>query len=89
MHQLIFQLNVILGKGAYKVVYKALDREEGVEVAWNCLQSTKHEFNEFAQEIEILKKVRHSNIINFHESWFKDGEFVFITELMTSGTLRE
>ena len=33
-------------KGAYKVVYKGLDREEGYEVAWNCnftiLLSKKH-----------------------------------------------
>ena len=29
------KLNLILGKGAYKVVYKALDLEEGIEVAWN------------------------------------------------------
>lgn len=32
------KLNTILGKGAYKVVYKAIDREEGYEVAWNCFQ---------------------------------------------------
>ena len=82
-------MNIILGKGAYKVVWKALDREEGIEVAWNCLQTTKSEFNELSQEIEILTKVRHPNVINFHDSWYMDGEFIFITELMTSGTLRE
>lgn len=32
------KLNTFLGKGAYKVVYKAIDREEGYEVAWNVLQ---------------------------------------------------
>lgn len=32
------KLNVILGKGAYKVVWKAIDLEEGVEVAWNSCQ---------------------------------------------------
>jgi hypothetical protein len=26
-----------LGTGAYKIVYKAFDQEEGVEVAWNTL----------------------------------------------------
>lgn len=29
------KLNVRLGKGAYKVVYKGIDTEEGIEVAWN------------------------------------------------------
>jgi hypothetical protein len=31
-------MNQVLGKGAYKVVYKAIDREEGYEVAWNTCQ---------------------------------------------------
>lgn len=83
------KLNTILGKGAYKVVWKALDLEEGLEVAWNAFQTTKQESTELSQEIEILKKVRHPNIISFRDSWFSNGEFVFITELMTSGTLRE
>ena len=83
------KLNVVLGKGAYKVVYKAIDREEGYEVAWNCFQTSRQEFNELSQEIEILKRVRHPNIINFHDCWYNNVEFIFITELMTSGTLRE
>lgn len=83
------KLNIILGKGAYKVVWKALDLEDGIEVAWNAFQTTKQESTELSQEIEILKKVRHPNIISFRDSWFSNGEFVFITELMTSGTLRE
>ncbi|KAI8885207.1 kinase-like protein [Backusella circina FSU 941] len=40
-------------------------------------------------EIQILKSVRHPNIIAFHDAWYTENEFVFITELMTSGTLRE
>ncbi|KAI8901622.1 kinase-like domain-containing protein [Globomyces pollinis-pini] len=83
------RMNHVLGKGAYKIVYKAIDREEGYEVAWNTCQTTKAEFMELSQEIEILKRVRHPNIIQFHDCWFQNSEFVFITELMTSGTLRE
>jgi serine/threonine protein kinase len=83
------KLNTILGRGAYKTVWKGLDREEGIEVAWNILETTKNEYSELVQETEILKKVRHPNVIHFHDSWYSNGEFVFITELMTSGTLRE
>lgn len=79
----------MLGKGAHKVVYKAIDRDEGYEVAWNCFQTTKQEYTELSSEIDILKRVRHPNIINFHDCWYTNGEFVFVTELMTSGTLRE
>ncbi|CAG8462914.1 6339_t:CDS:10 [Ambispora gerdemannii] len=83
------KLNTVLGKGAYKVVWKAIDRDEGYEVAWNCFQTTRAEYIELNQEIEILRQVRHPNIINFHYCWYKDAEFIFVTELMTSGTLRE
>ncbi|KAI9475629.1 MAG: kinase-like domain-containing protein [Benjaminiella poitrasii] len=85
------KLNTLLGKGAYKVVYKAIDREEGYEVAWNTMQQTLHSPNnkDLEHEIQILKSVRHPNIIAFHDAWYGENEFVFITELMTSGTLRE
>lgn len=32
------RLNTVLGKGAFKVVHKAIDHEDGFEVAWNVLQ---------------------------------------------------
>ncbi len=84
------KLSTVLGKGSCKVVWKAINRDEGVEVAWNCVKTTKDEYSLLSQEIEILKKVRHPNIITFHDSWYNNnGEFVFITELMPSGTLRE
>ncbi|KAL9538138.1 hypothetical protein MBANPS3_011169 [Mucor bainieri] len=84
------KLNTLLGKGAYKVVYKAIDREEGYEVAWNTMQSMQSPNNkDLEHEIQILKSVRHPNIIAFHDAWYGENEFVFITELMTSGTLRE
>ncbi|KAI7878941.1 kinase-like protein [Lichtheimia hyalospora FSU 10163] len=85
-NQRYVRLNTLLGKGAYKVVYKAIDREEGYEVAWNTMQSAPKDLE---HEIEILKSVRHPNIIAFHDAWYQKNEFVFITELMTSGTLRE
>lgn len=84
------KLNTVLGKGAFKLVYKGLDREEGYEVAWNCFQhASKKQYMELSSEIEILKKVRHPNIIAFHDCWYSNNESIFITELMTSGTLRE
>ncbi|KAI8975346.1 kinase-like domain-containing protein [Mycotypha africana] len=85
------RLNTLLGKGAYKVVYKAIDREEGYEVAWNTMQAMASLNNnkDLEHEIQILKSVRHPNIIAFHDAWYGENEFVFVTELMTSGTLRE
>lgn len=29
------QFDTVLGRGAFKTVYKGFDEEEGIEVAWN------------------------------------------------------
>ncbi|KAG0369461.1 Serine/threonine-protein kinase wnk1 [Gamsiella multidivaricata] len=91
------RLNDILGEGAYKNVYRAFDQEEGVEVAWNQLRIdhlTKKEAQKILSEIEILESIRNDHIINFYASWStkapNGGErVVFITELMSSGTLKQ
>ena len=31
----VLQFDTVLGRGAFKTVYKAFDEEEGIEVAWN------------------------------------------------------
>ncbi|KAG0255244.1 Serine/threonine-protein kinase wnk1 [Mortierella polycephala] len=89
----------ILGEGAYKRVYRACDIEEGNEVAWNQLrihQLTKKEAQMILSEIEILQSIRNEHILNFYASWStmspngNGGEsIVFITELMSSGTLKQ
>lgn len=32
---LALQFDIVLGRGAFKTVYKGFDEEEGIEVAWN------------------------------------------------------
>ncbi|KAF9561642.1 Serine/threonine-protein kinase wnk1 [Mortierella alpina] len=91
------RLNEVLGEGAYKHVYRAFDQEEGVEVAWNQLRIdhlTKKEAQKILSEIEILESIRNDHIINFYASWStkapNGGErIVFVTELMSSGTLKQ
>lgn len=89
--------NEVLGEGTFKYVYKAMDIEEAHEVAWNELK-TRH-FNKkavykFEEELKILRMLRHKNILNYYDAWTtRDSEkmhsCVFITELMTSGTLKQ
>ncbi|KAG0275102.1 Serine/threonine-protein kinase wnk4 [Linnemannia exigua] len=91
------RLSEVLGEGAYKHVYRAFDQEEGVEVAWNQLRIdhlTKKEAQKILSEIEILQSIRNEHIINFYASWStkapNGGErIVFVTELMSSGTLKQ
>ncbi|KAI8841974.1 kinase-like domain-containing protein, partial [Chytriomyces cf. hyalinus JEL632] len=88
--------NVLLGKGAYKEVYKAFDEDEGVEVAWNQLRVdhlAKREAQRILSEIQILKSLRNDHIITMYHAWGAKGpdgreRVFFITELMTAGTLK-
>ncbi|KAF9952154.1 hypothetical protein BGZ72_006483 [Mortierella alpina] len=89
----------VLGEGAYKLVYRACDLEEGNEVAWNQLRFdhlSRREAQKILSEIGILQSIRNDHIINFYASWstpspnVAGGErIVFITELMSSGTLKQ
>lgn len=84
-----------LGSGAYKSVLLAFDREQGVQVAWNQINLDKNidadEFKKLYKEISILKQISHPNIIKLHDSWIDEekGNLIFVTELMTSGTLSQ
>jgi WNK lysine deficient protein kinase len=87
------QYDTILGKGAFKTVYKGFDEREGIEVAWNQVKSKDFmdEGKKLTQEINVLKNMKHKNVMFFYDSWIdeKNGTVNFITELFTSGTLRE
>ncbi|XP_074537002.1 uncharacterized protein wnk3 isoform X6 [Halichoeres trimaculatus] len=89
------KFDIELGRGAFKTVYKGLDTETWVEVAWCELQDrklTKAEQQRFKEEAEMLKGLQHPNIVRFYDSWESAlrGKkcIVLVTELMTSGTLK-
>lgn len=84
-----------IGRGSFKTVYKGLDTETGVAVAWCELQEKKLNKNErqrFREEAEMLKGLQHPNIVRFYDYWevtlTKRKYIVLVTELMTSGTLK-
>ncbi|KAG9474250.1 hypothetical protein GDO78_004519 [Eleutherodactylus coqui] len=89
------KFNIEIGRGSFKTVYKGLDTETTVEVAWCELQTrklSKAERQRFSEEVEMLKGLQHPNIVRFYDSWksIVKGQIciVLVTELMTSGTLK-
>ncbi|KAK6748877.1 hypothetical protein RB195_001478 [Necator americanus] len=86
-----------LGRGSFKTVYRGLDTETGVAVAWCELQESKLnrvERQRFREEAEMLKDLQHPNIVRFYDYWERTDPsgkrkyIVLVTELMTSGTLK-
>uniref|UniRef100_A0A7N0ZUD2 non-specific serine/threonine protein kinase n=2 Tax=Kalanchoe fedtschenkoi TaxID=63787 RepID=A0A7N0ZUD2_KALFE len=86
----------VLGKGSSKTVFRAFDEYDGLEVAWNQVK-----INDFLQsprdlerlycEIHLLKTLKHKNIMKIYSSWIDTSvrNINFITEMFTSGTLRQ
>lgn len=79
-----------------KTVYKAFDVILGMEVAWNqvilndVFQSPQ-ELERLYSEVHLLNTLHHPSIMKFYTSWIDADRttFNFITEMFTSGTLRE
>ncbi|XP_054007289.1 mucin-17-like isoform X3 [Hylaeus anthracinus] len=84
-----------IGRGSFKTVYRGLDTQTGVAVAWCELQEKKLNKTErlrFREEAEMLKGLQHPNIVRFYDYWevtlTRRKYIVLVTELMTSGTLK-
>ncbi|KAG0490429.1 hypothetical protein HPP92_007292 [Vanilla planifolia] len=90
------RFNEMLGKGAMKTVYRAFDELNGIEVAWNqaklcTVMQSPDVLQRMHSEVHLLSTLSHHFIIRFHASWIDVATrtFNFITEMFTSGTLRE
>ncbi|BAT88248.1 serine/threonine-protein kinase [Vigna angularis] len=86
----------ILGKGAMKTVYKAIDEVLGTEVAWSQVKLNDafrkpEDLERLYLEVHLLSTLKHQSIMRFYTSWIdvNNKTFNFITEMFTSGTLRE
>ncbi|KAL7088048.1 hypothetical protein ACP275_13G105300 [Erythranthe tilingii] len=86
----------LLGAGAVKKVYRAFDQEEGIEVAWNQVKLRNFSddeamINRLYSEVRLLHDLKNKNIISLYSVWReeKNNTLNFITEVCTSGNLRE
>ncbi|KNC33245.1 hypothetical protein FF38_14549 [Lucilia cuprina] len=90
-----FKYDKEVGRGSFKTVYRGLDTQTGVAVAWCELldkQVKKSERKRFREEADMLKNLQHPNIVRFYTYWeftvSRRKNIVLVTELMLSGTLK-
>ena len=86
----------IIGRGGQKKIYRAYDTFKGVEVAWNEIDTIsldENQIKDLSHEIQILQNCANQclYIITLYDHWIDRqlNKFIFITEIATSGSLRE
>lgn len=86
----------MLGFGAVKKVYRAFDKEEGKEVAWNQVFLMRFVDDEamidrLYAEAKLMRCLSNDNILSSFASWTdQDHQTLnFITEVCSSGNLRD
>ena len=78
-----FELLETLGEGGMGVVYRALDRERGVQVAIKKLRgATPEGVLRFKTEFRALRDIRHPNLVELGELFESDGTWAFTMELV-------
>ncbi len=87
------RFNKLLGKGAYKTVWKAFDTKDQVDVAWNSIDlssMTESEKEKVFLECEMLQRLNHPNILKIREQWrnIQSQELCFVTDIIQNGSLR-
>ncbi|PIM97750.1 MEKK [Handroanthus impetiginosus] len=84
--------NEILGRGAFKNVYKGFDLVDNLEIAWSQIFVNDETSQEkLFYEAVLLQSSNHGNIMKCYTFWLDyDNKVVnMITELFTSGSVRQ
>jgi hypothetical protein len=89
-----FQIQRLLGGGAFGRVYQAVDTLLGAPVALKLLaigeagsDAERQAYQRFAREAEAAGRLRHPNIVALHDA--QPGAGLFVFELMVGGTLAD
>jgi hypothetical protein len=78
-----FELRSCLGGGGMGVVYRALDRERGVEVALKTIRAPRPEaIHRFKAEFHAVQDLAHPNLVSLGELFVEDGVWFFTMELI-------
>ena len=83
----------VLGKGSFGTVYKGTNKQnKNHKLAIKAIDKSKlsdEEINDIHEEVKMIQRVDHQNIVNYYET-YEDKRFVYLCmELCTGGELIE
>lgn len=82
-----FNVNRIIGYGAFGTVYKGILPETGDIVAVKRCSHSSQGKNEFFSELSIIGTLRHRNLVRLQGWCHEKGEILLVYDLMPNGSL--
>ncbi|CAG2187953.1 Myosin light chain kinase, smooth muscle,Myosin light chain kinase family member 4,Death-associated protein kinase 2,Myosin light chain kinase 3,Death-associated protein kinase 1,Death-associated protein kinase 3,Myosin light chain kinase 2, skeletal/cardiac muscle [Mytilus edulis] len=76
-----------IGRGAFGVVHRAIERATNKNWAAKFIRCKPHEKEIVRHEIDIMNELHHAKLLQLHEAFDQAGEMVTILELLSGGEL--
>ena len=84
-----YNVQKIIGKGAFGIVYKAFELCSGRMVAIKQILINSDNKNFVQKEIELLKSLDHPKIVKYYNFLKEDNYMYLIMEYLEGGTVKE
>lgn len=87
-----YELKNELGKGAFSVVRRCVQKATGLEFASKIINTKKlsaRDFQKLEREARICRKLQHPNIVRLHDSIQEENFHYLVFDLVTGGELFE
>ncbi|XP_020718426.1 calcium/calmodulin-dependent protein kinase type II alpha chain isoform X5 [Bombus terrestris] len=87
-----YDLKEELGKGAFSVVRRCVQKSTGYEFAAKIINTKKltaRDFQKLEREARICRKLQHPNIVRLHDSIQEENHHYLVFDLVTGGELFE
>jgi len=87
-----YELKEELGKGAFSVVKRCVQRHTGLEFAAKIINTKKlsaRDFQKLEREARICRKMQHPNIVRLHDGIQEESFHYLVFDLVTGGELFE
>ncbi|XP_020337847.1 calcium/calmodulin-dependent protein kinase type 1D-like [Oncorhynchus kisutch] len=83
----VFEFKQVLGSGSFSEVYLVREKKTGNLYALKCLKKKHLSCSNLENEITVLKKIRHDNVIGLEDFYETQTHYYLVMQLVSGGEL--